>query len=157
MQILSASVDLYNIANPSVTLQTMNFTSPGAIVSVDLFTPPVIAIFPGVTQLNGVTSDFSTGVLGTIAETQFASNSYKFYLGFSGNTTTLAYTLSDFGGLDCSRNRPNDATCGFSTVSPEVTYKFRPDAAPIPEPETYALMLAGLGMTAWVARRRRSR
>ena len=30
-------------------------------------------------------------------------------------------------------------------------------ASPIPEPETYALMLAGLGVVGWMARRRRSR
>ncbi len=29
-------------------------------------------------------------------------------------------------------------------------------ATPIPEPETYALMLAGLGVLGWAARRRRS-
>ncbi|RPI47354.1 MAG: PEP-CTERM sorting domain-containing protein [Betaproteobacteria bacterium] len=27
--------------------------------------------------------------------------------------------------------------------------------APVPEPETYALMLAGLGMVGWMSRRRR--
>ena len=29
-------------------------------------------------------------------------------------------------------------------------------AAPVPEPETYALMLSGLGLIAYVARRRRA-
>lgn len=36
------------------------------------------------------------------------------------------------------------------------TYLYREVAAPIPEPETYALMLAGLGMLAIVHRRRRA-
>ncbi|HUP09365.1 MAG TPA: PEP-CTERM sorting domain-containing protein [Caldimonas sp.] len=31
-----------------------------------------------------------------------------------------------------------------------------PPVGAIPEPETYALMLAGLGMLSWVARRRRA-
>ena len=153
VQILSASVSFYNLASPATTLQVLNFTSPGAVISVDLATPVGTAFIP--TQLTGVTTDFSTGVLGTIAESKFGSNAYKFYLGFSGTTTTLAYTLDNFGSLDCSRSKPNDETCGFSTVSPEVTFKRL--AAPIPEPETYALMLAGLGVMAWVARRRRSR
>lgn len=152
IQILSASVSFYNLSAPATTLQTLNFTSPGAVTSVSLLTP---SPFAGGTQLTGVTSDFSTGVLGTIAESKFGSNSYKFYLSFTGNTTTLAYTLDNFSSLDCSPSKPNDETCGFSTISPVVT--FRPLTAPIPEPETYALMLAGLGALAYAVRRKRSR
>ncbi len=36
----------------------------------------------------------------------------------------------------------------------KLTYHY---TAPIPEPETYALMLAGLGLVGWAARRRRTR
>jgi len=39
--------------------------------------------------------------------------------------------------------------CGIGQVAP-------PPVGAIPEPETYALMLAGLGMLSWVARRRRT-
>jgi PEP-CTERM motif len=151
MQIQSASVELYNITNPTVTLETLNFTSPGAVVSIKLV--PVAGIGgPSGSTLSFLTSNFSTGVLSSIPLTQIGGNSYKFYLGFTDNTTTLAYTLDNFSALDCSPTKPNDGSCGFSTVSPEV--KFTPA---IPEPETYALMLAGLGALAFAARRQRSR
>ena len=149
MQISSASVSFYNLAAPTVILQTLNFINPGAIVSVNLFTPTIIGSgFPsGPTQLTGVTSFFSTGVLGTIAESQFAGNSYNFYLGFSGSTTNLAYVLPE-----CSANIANTATCrGFSSTSPTVTF-----TQAIPEPGTYALMMAGLAGLVFVARRRKS-
>ena len=155
IQILSASVSFYNLAAPATTLQVLNFTSPGAVTSVSLSTPPSNFFVPGSTLLTGVTSNFSTGVLGTIAESKFGSNSYRFYLGFNGNTTAFAYRSDDFGSLDCSPTKPNDTTCGFSTATPEV--KFTLQTAPIPEPETYALMLAGLAAVGFAARRRQRR
>lgn len=55
------------------------------------------------------------------------------------------------------------ATIRFSTFGLDRTaqYDTRIDnvilsTAAVPEPETYALLLAGLGVLAWVARRRRS-
>lgn len=52
---------------------------------------------------------------------------------------------------------PNQVTAfgnGFSVQGSGGTFNFV--AAPIPEPETYALMLAGLGVVGFMARRRRS-
>jgi hypothetical protein len=63
----------------------------------------------------------------------------------SGNFTTVTMTGFARGKLE-----PSDPINGriFLNVI-EAT-------APVPEPETYALMLAGLGLVAWAARRRRS-
>ncbi len=148
MQILSASLSFYNLANPASTLQTLNFTSPGAVISASVATPISLAFIPGSTLLTGLTSDFSSGVLGTIAESQFSGNSYRFYLRFSGTSTVLAYSHSDASLANCTFT--DSALCGLSATSPTVT--FRPLAA-IPEPETYALMLLGLAAVGFAARR----
>ncbi len=153
MQILSASVSFYNLANPTSTLQTLNFTSPGAVISASVATPISLAFIPGSTLLTGLTSDFSTGVLGTIAESQFSGNSYRFYLRFSGTTSVLAYSNSDASLANCTFTFANREICGLSATSPEVT--FRPLTAAIPEPETYALMLLGLAAVGFVALRRK--
>lgn len=53
----------------------------------------------------------------------------------------------------------DNVNIGLITAFPSQTdvydVSLAPITAPVPEPETYALMLAGLGMVAWVARRRR--
>lgn len=149
MQITSASVDLYDIAAPTFVLQTMNFATPGTILSVTLSTPLLAP-----TLLTGVTSGFSNSVLGTISQAQIASNNYNFYLGFSGNTATLGYSAIGASLERCTGGprQPNNSLCGFSETSPEVKF-----TAAIPEPETYALMLAGLAGMAFVARRQRAR
>ena len=46
---------------------------------------------------------------------------------------------------------------GTIVGAPSGAYTFTAVAAPIPEPETYALMLAGLGIVGFVAARRRNR
>jgi hypothetical protein len=47
----------------------------------------------------------------------------------------------------------NVATAGQSVAA---SYGGTINLAPVPEPETYALMLAGLGVVGWMARRRRA-
>ncbi len=155
ISILSASVDFYNVAAPSITLQTLNFTSPGAVTSVTLATPLSISFVPGSTQLVGLNASFSAGVLGTIAESKTSTDSYKFYLGFNGNTTTLGYTLENYGSFDCSPPPSSSASCGYSSSTPDV--KFTRVTAAIPEPETYALMLAGLLAVGFAARQKQDR
>jgi glycerophosphoryl diester phosphodiesterase len=44
---------------------------------------------------------------------------------------------------------------GFFTDQPDLGVAALAAVTPVPEPETYALMLGGLGVVAWVARRRR--
>ena len=56
---------------------------------------------------------------------------------------------SDQAARLCGLRGTLAATSGFFNA----TVNF--NAAPIPEPETYAMMLAGLGLTGFVARRRR--
>jgi PEP-CTERM motif len=49
-----------------------------------------------------------------------------------------------------------DALLGSDFDYNDLTIRFQMRVAPVPEPSTYALMLAGLGVVGWAARRRRS-
>ncbi len=66
---------------------------------------------------------------------------------FSGDTFELSLLASDCGP---TAHQGTVYLDGFGAVTPP------PVVGAIPEPETYALMLAGLGLVGWVARRRRS-
>lgn len=67
-------------------------------------------------------------------------------------------TWQNIGG-DGGWGQFDNVNIGLITAFPSQTdvydVSLAPITAPVPEPETYALMLAGLGMVAWMARRRR--
>lgn len=64
---------------------------------------------------------------------------------FSSLSSGAAYTLS-FIGTWSGPNGVNSATSGTPSVS----------MAPVPEPETYAMFLAGLGIIGMIAKRRKN-
>ena len=84
--------------------------------------------------------------------------------GASDSMGTLTGTINQFiGGLSFSVNAPVDGTSlhntplyyGFTAgngVADDGHYVS--SAIPVPEPETYAMLLAGLGLVGWTARRR---
>ncbi|WP_229259449.1 choice-of-anchor E domain-containing protein [Duganella aceris] len=72
---------------------------------------------------------------------------------FTG-TGSVAATVTGLGTtkITASGNVHTAATSAYSAYG-TVTYTF---AAPVPEPETYAMLLAGLGLVGFAARRRKS-
>jgi len=68
----------------------------------------------------------------------------SFYAGTLASIGGSAFTRVGIGGLDRF-----GASQGFDLDAVAIT------AAPVPEPSTYALMLAGLSVVGWFARRRR--
>lgn len=68
---------------------------------------------------------------------------------FIGLHSTQADIASITFTLDSANGNPNDFAIGTVLLDTTAT-------APVPEPETYALMLAGLGVLGAVARRRRA-
>lgn len=68
------------------------------------------------------------------------------------DTDAFSYNQGRFVGI--LRDSPDMRSIGFKgnfVVLDDLTF-----TTPVPEPETYALMLAGLGLVGWMARRRRN-
>ena len=72
-------------------------------------------------------------------------------------TITWADKLVNFGNMDSGQFKISMDTLEFrfDDQTQEQTYSIQLITAPIPEPETYALMLAGLGLVGFMARRRK--
>lgn len=67
------------------------------------------------------------------------------------------YSASDFWEETCTNQGCFGFVARFRGLDTQAgSDKIPAIPTPIPEPETYALMLAGLGLVGWVARRRRS-
>jgi hypothetical protein len=70
------------------------------------------------------------------------------------NTTKAGYNLGEFHGFLQSTNNISYMTLSGSYIGAANLETV--SVAAVPEPETYALMMAGLGVMAWVARRRKA-
>ena len=113
--------------------------------------------------VDGATIDLGAQTLalsidsGTSSWTTFAYNGYEFSNLSAGGHWT-GYTLSTtFAGLDASRITftPDAVSVNMEGIQPVAGQDFVITlTSAVPEPTSPALLLAGLGMMAWVARRR---
>ncbi|MBC7735016.1 MAG: PEP-CTERM sorting domain-containing protein [Bacteriovorax sp.] len=143
--VLSAEVDFYNS-----TIDSNPQTSP--VLESFMLSPSVIV--NGVTiaggQLAGVGTGFFNYFVPVGGSLSIAGNGAdSFSLILFGSSAQLVYAYPVPTTPICASIPIPDTVCGFSAEAPVGVF------APIPEPETYALMLAGLGALGFVARRRR--
>ncbi|MDP2028030.1 MAG: PEP-CTERM sorting domain-containing protein [Thiobacillus sp.] len=108
-----------------------------------------------VLQTEGWGTDFDlatimlNGVAPTVSTVTFQDPAYNSSFGVVTLTQRLFY-------WDLA-STPTSYTFGLATAAPHMSFaQVAVDiaAAPVPEPETYAMLLAGLGLVGWQARRR---
>lgn len=137
MKVLSATVVLYDL-NSLAAPETLQF-DPNV---------QVYQMFVNAGQLEGVSSNF----LGPVhATSSFAGNGTNYFdLKFLPSTTQMVQLYHTVGNIDpiCVYTG-TPAGCGFSASSPTMILTL------VPEPATYALVLAGLGAIGLTMRRRR--
>ena len=153
MKVLDASVTFHDSVDPSFA-ETLTFDPHG-------FSLLTLSVNIANGQLTGVTSFPSAPEFAYSEITMPGDVSYAFSLSFLGGANPgakLSYArANDLDDLYfCSKNDPA-TECGFSLdttgrggTGGTIVY------ALVPEPSTYAMLLAGLGAVGFIARRRRT-
>lgn len=143
--VLSAEVDFYNS-----TIDPNPQTSP----VLESFMLNTSVFVNGVTiaggKLAGVDTGFFNYFVPVGGSLSIAGNgAYSFSLILFDDSAQLVYAKPVSTSPICASIHIKHTKCGFSAEAPVGVF------APVPEPETFALMLAGLGALGFVARRRR--
>jgi hypothetical protein len=136
------NIDFTGLQTPD-TADNLTAAHIHAPAGFDETAPPVWGFFGlpdnDISPKNTVVTPFANGVGGTISGTWDTPE---------GNNTTFAQQV---GNILAGLSYINLHTVQFGAG------EIRGQIVPIPEPETYALMLAGLGAVAWAGRRRARR
>jgi len=147
MSTVSAEVGLYSLTGPASS-ETLTFDSAFVITKAVYVNGTLVEVDTGFSATQDASIPAATLAGGLLQ--------YEFALAFTAHGAELFYT-ADLGCLDCKFSLDmtpvnNSWYCGVSDYfnNPAVV-----TITPVPEPSTYALMLAGLGAVGFVARRRR--
>jgi hypothetical protein len=113
-------------------------------------------------QADGATFDFASIDFADVRNTG-ESATFQFTFNYAaGGSASSQVTLDSLAGLETfTFNQSGLSSVSWQNIAGNGGFGQFDNvgigavAAPVPEPQTYALMLAGLGAVAWVARRRR--
>jgi hypothetical protein len=137
--VLSAQVSFYDMANPGAVLETFNLDTDVIVNGIN--------IAGG--ALTGVDTGYFDYFIPTLGIAGGGTYSFSLIL-YGGNLAQLIYANPQTTSPFCATLSVPGATCGFS-ANPAIGVF----TTAVPEPETYLLMLAGLGALGISARRRR--
>ena len=138
--VLSAQLDFYNMASTSTILESFNLNKSVTVTGVQIAGNQLVGVdtvnFASVVPIGGSRSIAGGGA-------------YAFSLIlYNGTLAQLNYLSPVNESPGCVQYPSAGTDCGSSKNFA------RGVITAVPEPETYALMLAGLGAIGWVARRR---
>jgi hypothetical protein len=136
--VLSAKVDFYDVSAPSTILESFSLNPNVIVTGIDLTAG----------KLTGIDTGFFDYFVPTLSIAGGGTYSFSLIL-FGGDKAQLIYADPTTRSPLCDQFPSEGDQCGHSVSSATGVF------APVPEPETYALMLAGLGALGFAARRRR--
>lgn len=137
------------IGCPGAVLQSATVTFAGLDTETLDFSGHLAGAIQGITfDSSSEVSGINTSFIGSVKSTSLLPANEFFNLLFIGSTVALSYMPGANDSPGCYLVSPG---CGISLTLPGhgMTVSL------VPEPSTYALLLAGLGVVGFVARRRR--
>ena len=123
------------------TMSFSNFSAGVVAAGGNFFASDAAGLFTAVGGVIVTATDASGTITQTIAPTSASAGSF---LGFVSTTGVTSFTVAS-----------NIAAAGVG-IWPSADNLVLATAAPVPEPSSYAMLMAGLGLAAWVVRRRRA-
>lgn len=153
---------IVNVPLPSFTLAVNPGWTLSGPVSAFLGNPTFTEVGGATTNIAGTADvSFDGGPATTIAGLSgfvITATAPGYLAGYFSSTTSVP--VGGFTSLDISNTSLTLSASGgtFSNIvsSPQNKLEYSFSATPVPEPETYAMLLSGLGALGWLVRRRRS-
>ncbi|MBJ7313809.1 FxDxF family PEP-CTERM protein [Rugamonas sp. CCM 8940] len=147
----ASAVNVFNLGD--ITASGALFASPGYASAANIDDTWIFSLTGSNNFAAQIARNFSTanGSINGFAAT------------ISGGSLVGSHALT-LGSTDTSQELTYGALLGTGSYSLKVTglsqrvntrYTFNLDVTPVPEPETYGMLLAGMGVLAFVARRRK--